>query len=997
MLELKNITKTYQPKNGAPVQALKDVSLSFEDKGMVFVLGKSGSGKSTLLNIIGGLDFADSGEISIEGKSTKQFKEKDYDAYRNTYIGFVFQEYNILNEFTVGENISLALELQNRKGEKQKVEEILKEVDLEGYADRKSNELSGGQRQRVAIARAIIKEPKIVMADEPTGALDSETGRGILETLKRLSRDRLVIVVSHDREFAEEYGDRIIELADGEVIGDAIKNTQREEVGENSVRDKESVQNRELKKSKLPYTRALAMGAKTLKRKKLRLATTVILCFFSFIVFGLAVTASGYSGKKTKADYLINMYEDGIIVSPALLDKDKFKGKIYGASYNDLKVLREQTGIDFEGVMTSNGSRNYSYYKSYLFGIGKYYSKDISGALPASQELFDAQGYKLYGRLPENEDEFVITKYIYDKMAIAGLEIKDPDTREKTIVYPEEIADIQSFLDKKLRLTSPLTGKPTLIVGVVDTKFNPDGKFDIFKEKVEYGSYDRKMYNLDQEFEDYLRYGYFDLAFVYPQAYQEWEDNAKIPLGLDCVRETGGYLDLDGRREPNVRFKGIASDEFIRYTDKILWIDGKGDRRELANNEIILGIDIAMDGLYPISESIPFVPYTHNKKYFDDLVYWSGRSFDKNPLLSGGAGEIAFLEEAESISLQELEMYKDYCKQINYVFTSMEYFSRSDSDSYRRMEINTMQEKHWRWSYACYLGAGPSYDEKIVGGLDNNVTGRQSGRYIRDILGNRIYLEYRLTSAPSSAKKIDPKEYEIRYDGVYSSLLSKVEFVADPVIVGVYIAGDGIPSDLIINNKMYTETVHCEKSIYSYFIAPKTYDKTALKKLVDLDYDFSQPRGFEVQNYGILEVTGMDHAFGILVPIFLGVAGVLGVFCILLMGSYISLSISAQKRQIGILRALGATKSDIFAIFANESAIIAGITLVLSVIVTLGLSLAVNAIATYFMAFTFKVLYFGILQIVLLALVCIGVAVLSSAIPLYKLSKKRPIECIQDR
>ena len=157
MLELKNITKTYQPKNGAPVQALKDVTLSFEDKGMVFVLGKSGSGKSTLLNIIGGLDFADSGEISIDGKSTKQFKEKDYDAYRNTYIGFVFQEYNILNEFTVGENISLALELQNRKGEKQKVEEILKEVDLEGYADRKSNELSGGQRQRVAIARAIIK------------------------------------------------------------------------------------------------------------------------------------------------------------------------------------------------------------------------------------------------------------------------------------------------------------------------------------------------------------------------------------------------------------------------------------------------------------------------------------------------------------------------------------------------------------------------------------------------------------------------------------------------------------------------------------------------------------------------------------------------------------------------------------------------------------------------------------------------------------------------
>ena len=437
MLELKNISRTYKPKKGVPVQALKDISLSFEDKGMVFVLGKSGSGKSTLLNLIGGLDFADSGEIVIDGKSSKDFKEADYDSYRNTYIGFVFQEYNVINEFTVGENVSLALELQSQKDNKQKIEEVLKEVDLEGYADRKPNELSGGQKQRVAIARAIVKDPKIIMADEPTGALDSETGKAIFDTLKSLSQERLVIVVSHDREFAEQYGDRIIELADGQIINDEIKNIQ--DLRTANLQDKNTQQ---LKKSSLPYNRALAMGAKTLRRKKFRLAVTIILCFFSFVVFGLSVTALGYSGVDTATDYLADMYQDGIIVKPDLLYQEKDKQVITGASYNDLQKLREQTGIDFQGVTSASYSRYFSYSDETLLGDGEYYSEDISGALPATQELFDNLGYTVYGRLPENEKEVVLTKYIYEKMSITGLELVDPDDGKRTTVYPKEIANM---------------------------------------------------------------------------------------------------------------------------------------------------------------------------------------------------------------------------------------------------------------------------------------------------------------------------------------------------------------------------------------------------------------------------------------------------------------------------------------------------------------------------------------------------------------------------
>ena len=223
MLEVKNLVKVYKTKGGVETRALDGVTVNFPETGLVFLLGKSGSGKSTLLNMIGGLDKPDDGEIIVKGRSSKNFSQSDFDSYRNTYIGFIFQEYNVLNEFNIEQNIALALQLQGKKNDREAVNALLKEVDLEGFNKRKPNTLSGGQKQRIAIARALIKSPEIIMADEPTGALDSNTGKQVLETLKKLSKDKLVIIVSHDQDFAEEYGDRIIELKDGKIISDKSK------------------------------------------------------------------------------------------------------------------------------------------------------------------------------------------------------------------------------------------------------------------------------------------------------------------------------------------------------------------------------------------------------------------------------------------------------------------------------------------------------------------------------------------------------------------------------------------------------------------------------------------------------------------------------------------------------------------------------------------------------------------------------------------------------
>jgi len=222
MLVVSNLNKTYQAKSKASHHALKDLNIEFGDKGFVFILGKSGSGKSTLLNVVGGLDNFDSGDIIIKNKSSKKFRAKDWDSYRNTYLGFVFQDYNIIENYSVAKNIGLALEFQGYPKKKihQRVAEILSDVDLEALGKRKPNELSGGQKQRVAIARALVKNPEIILADEPTGNLDQDTGEQILNILRRLAETKLVIMVSHDKESAYKYADRIIMMSDGSIVSD---------------------------------------------------------------------------------------------------------------------------------------------------------------------------------------------------------------------------------------------------------------------------------------------------------------------------------------------------------------------------------------------------------------------------------------------------------------------------------------------------------------------------------------------------------------------------------------------------------------------------------------------------------------------------------------------------------------------------------------------------------------------------------------------------------
>ena len=547
MLKLENVTKIYKTKAGE-VRAIDGISLTFPSSGFVFITGKSGCGKTTLLNVIGGLDGIDEGEILVQDKKFSQFSPAEYDDYRNTFIGFIFQEYNLLPEFTVEKNIKMAMELQGKQADESEFERLLKDVEIEGLKTRRPSELSGGQRQRVAIARALVKEPRIIIADEPTGALDSATGEQVLETLKKLSKDKLVIVVSHDREFAEKYADRLIHLVDGKVEQDLTFNEKelRENVQERentllvregadlsdgekellikgvkerkqisvlkdlSYRDRmptgevqydpgESVA---LKKSKMKLKSAIHLGTKSLGVKPFRLVLTVLISALAFAVFGLFDAIANVSSAKILKNFLEEKSSHAITAT-AKYTVDYGKGDSYAISVSEnvISKLSEETDGKVKGV-----ARGYivEELRASAARLENYYTNECNGFLEFDGETelysngqFKEFDYKLVkGRYPDavsdNDTvlEIAIPAYFADCIVHY---LRGEDLNEKEIATREDVLGATVTVN---RITYE-------IVGLIDCGKIPQ-KFDVLKDNTLYNA---EVTALLEEFSAYINAG----------------------------------------------------------------------------------------------------------------------------------------------------------------------------------------------------------------------------------------------------------------------------------------------------------------------------------------------------------------------------------------------------------------------------------------------------------------------------------------------------------
>lgn len=389
MLQLKDIVKKYNT-GGTEVEVLKKVNISFRESEFVSILGASGSGKTTLLNIIGGLDKYSSGDMLLMGRSTKEFTDRDWDSYRNGTIGFVFQSYNLIGHLSVIENVKLALSISGESNKENdiKAKKALEDVGLGDHLHKKPNQLSGGQMQRVAIARALVTDPKIILADEPTGALDSKTSVQIMELIKEISKEKLVIMVTHNPELARKYSDRIVSVKDGEIIEDTKPYIEQEE--NNGYK---------LKKTAMAFSSAIKSSFKNLLTKKFRSLMTVVASSIGIISIGLVLAISSGMDK-----YIQTMQNENLSSMPITISSNQINFGI-GEDNNTSDSSEENL------VPKSRRDVHKNLYSEDALGNGETFIKYIQENAKDYYSVIDfAKGYKIKALTKNTKGDIVDVK-----------------------------------------------------------------------------------------------------------------------------------------------------------------------------------------------------------------------------------------------------------------------------------------------------------------------------------------------------------------------------------------------------------------------------------------------------------------------------------------------------------------------------------------------------------------------------------------------------------
>ena len=984
MLEAIHLTKVYKTKGGADVKALDDVSIVFPEKGMVFLLGKSGSGKSTLLNVCGGLDAPTDGAILVKGKSSEKFSQSDFDSYRNTYVGFIFQEYNILNEFTVEDNIALALELQGKPKDKKVIADLLEQVDLTGYAKRKPNTLSGGQKQRIAIARALVKSPEIIMADEPTGALDSATGKQVFDTLKKLSKEKLVIVVSHDRDFAQMYGDRIIELKDGKILSDVTKTEEQQQAltanisivgdtlcvkngadlseddfaeiraflsktekdiiiaaGERDVKNFKEVSHikengdQEVFKdsSELPFEKneynpkdAKFIRSKLPLRHAIRIGASSLKSkpfrlFFTIILCTVAFTFFGLLSTMTFYDSEATFKQSVQEATLPMVKLEKYYEVIEKFHYDDIE---DEWSYSNSTRFTEEQLKEYAgiYGADAFGGVGCWSSYSVQNR----GGQYWVSDLRNFAYLPEDNTlrQKINGRYPQkdDEICISSYSAE--------VLYNCKTYDQST--GKILELTKPediinkkivIDGNPFTVVGIIDSGVIPE-KYEVLKES------DGTDYQLISSFQYELQDGLHLVAFVTKEKMIEvGENNSYIMSEFDYKRlaatlglGTGSnYLFPEW---PNITYGGF--EKYIK-AEQVSWL--VSNKVELADNEVVVA-----------------------KPAFLSLVL---EAYDKEVNVAIESGDKVREKQAHEI----LEL--------------------ADQLSRGGVDLENKDTHKWEFKEFTQEEKEQKFNELLIALQKESKPLTLATRMYDDAQGALIG---------------DVKEYTVV--GVWNSEKAKD---AEKVFFTDAIA-EAIWEEQKANADYYaeytTKYVEPENAVYGTLFLPYDHSTEQTDMLWNIYQKdtYGEDGSKDVLTSTIISNLEMvDTTIKELSDIFLYVGIVLAIFAALLLSNFISISISYKKQEIGILRAVGARSFDVFKIFFSESFVIAAICVAASVVASIAACTIIND--ELISLINASLLVFGINSLAVLIAVAFVTVVVATFLPVWSAARKKPVESIR--
>ena len=1008
MLQLINITKDY-PAGDGTVHALKGINLKFRESEFVSILGPSGCGKTSMLNIIGGLDQYTDGDLIINGKSTKDFKDSDWDAYRNHSIGFVFQSYNLIPHQTVLQNVELALTLSgvSKSERKHRAKEALEKVGLGNQINKKPSEMSGGQMQRVAIARALVNNPDIILADEPTGALDTETSVQVMDILKEISKDRLIIMVTHNPDLAAKYSTRIINVLDGEITGDTMPLTEEEITAckkaeeEKQAEDSKRKKRRREKKPSMSLTTAFSLSLKNLFTKKGRTALTSFAGSIGIIGIALIFSVSnGLSG------YIDKMQEDTLSSYPLTIEETNVDMTTLMKSFmgvqDDSEVQHENDAVYTKQVLYNmiNALNNMETKENDLKAFKEYIENEradengksgLYGAVNGVQYTYDFD-LLLYTK---NVDGTIIhsdTQELLNKMVIEnlGVDLNAMSNVGAQLGMPDSMMSSMGGGSIKLWQEMLPGDNGKLVNDILEKQYN-----------LVYGSwpteYNEVVLVLDENNE-------LDDLTLYALGLKSQEDMDKMTDAAlkktELERDTGSwsYEDIC-----NMEFRAILNSDCYTYDEKkdvyTDLRDTDAGLRYLYDN----GTPIKVSGIIkPDEEAVAgmlsgSIAYTSKlteyviDKAKDSPAVKAQQDNPENDIFTG----LPFKENTGNLS--ESEKAKEFDKYISdlsesekaaaYIdimsIPSSDFLDQSVSQTMGNMTREDMDN-----TMIQVLITQMGMSEGDVKSYISSMTDEEMSDLFSQMIKEQVKSQYaeqtrqqmssvnpmQLAMALDAAMQEYPQSQKAQY---YDEVLEFSESTYDKNMSELGCVDIDKPSSI----NLYAATFE-SKDVIEDAIANYNKDVDELKQIKYTDY------------VGLMmsSITSIINAVTYVLIAFVAISLIVSSIMI---GVITLISVQERTKEIGILRAIGASKHNVSSMFNAETVIIGFASGLLGVIVTVLLCIPINKVIQHLTGIAGLKAYLPVSVAVVLVCISIILTLIAGIIPSRSAAKKDPVVALR--